>query len=131
MDEVKIADDLIFYVGGKEVFALCPNGKMRVNGVQSDIVDVELYAALRDWLVKSRAASTGGARTDCELAYDLFLWQHGADHFTCRLYGLIAKADPANRSKLWLAFPGAVEMFEAWESSADPDHFFASYGIDK
>lgn len=53
-------------------------------------------------------------------------WQHGADHFTAMLFGLISKAQatPGNLVKLKFAFPLEVRVWRDWQASGDEDEFF-------
>ena len=53
-----------------------------------------------------------------------------ADWFTVRLYGLISKADLANKALIAKGFPLEVETFMKWQASSDPVKFFAEAGIE-
>ena len=59
--------------------------------------------------------------------FDLFLWQHGDDFFTCKLYSLIQKADMDNRNKLRQCFPVEVAVFEEWYNTATEEEFFMKW----
>lgn len=64
-----------------------------------------------------------------QAALDLKLWQIGRDHFTALLYGLMAKADQSNRSRLRLVFPIESEIFDEWQASKNEEEFFRKWGV--
>lgn len=70
------------------------------------------------WVLRMSAATQGEmdeARIQHILDIDIPAWQaSGADWFTVRLLGLIAKADLTNRERLKLGFPEEVEAYERW-----------------
>lgn len=59
--------------------------------------------------------SSIGAKQVKVAIYRLWDWQHGNDSFTCRLYGLMAKADQENFNRLSKAFPAEAIAFLAWK----------------
>ena len=65
-----------------------------------------------------------------QAVFDLYLWQHkDADHFTARLFGLIAKADLGNRLKLALGFPIEVLAWLLWQGAPSEKEFFDNYKL--
>lgn len=60
----------------------------------------------------------------------LFYWQKsGADNFTAKLYELMAKADPTNRQKLFLAFPAEAKAYSMWYCAPSAEEFFKLHGF--
>lgn len=67
-----------------------------------------------------------------ELARNIEEWQKGFDHFTARLFSLIAKADIFNRERLREGFPNEVAAYEAWlcygvDLIEDPEQFIKKW----
>lgn len=56
-------------------------------------------------------------------------WRDGGDSFTCQLYSLIQKADPANRMRIRKGFPTEVEVWNEWYCSPTEESFFEKYGL--
>ena len=53
------------------------------------------------------------------------------DHFTSKLFDLIAKADIFNKQRLSQGFPAEVMAYNLWMSfPGDSETFFKSYGIE-
>jgi hypothetical protein len=63
--------------------------------------------------------------------FDLFLWQHGGDHFTCMLFTLIHKADPSNVNKLREGFPVEVAVWEEWMATPSAAEFYLKHTPDE
>lgn len=63
-----------------------------------------------------------------ELARNLEEWQRGLDHFTAKLFSLMAKADIRNMERLRKGFPNEVQAYQAWKRYGeafleDPEKF--------
>lgn len=64
--------------------------------------------------------------------FDLYLWRNGlSDHFTCKLYSLMAKADSTNLHKLGMVFPAEHAAFNLWSEASDEIEFFKTAGLGK
>lgn len=59
-----------------------------------------------------------------ELVRQLMEWQQGQDHFTAQLFGLIAKADFFNKTRIAVAFPEEVAIYMAWYQAPNEESFF-------
>jgi hypothetical protein len=63
---------------------------------------------------------------------ELYYWQYDYDpsRFSCKLFDLIAKADPMNRERIRRGFPAHVLAYDLWNESGNyGDGLFKSFGI--